>query len=217
MATHPTNAAVEVTGSRATWIDELERERSAPNTQPNTQPPSPRKLHRTIETNPEISVEDAHKDDRSCVECNSEPQPHLFGESRNNQFVTVELKEEVPRKRGKKAQVRLPQDIATPPSGNRRRSGKQNLTIDQKKKNHNDSEKARRSRLGLAFKDLYRAAPLYHTGNSQNGRLVATELWIEDIHSELQKLQAQLDNATGQKNWASRTRSLDPSSDLSAL
>ena len=186
-----------VNGPKADLVDTLQREESAP----NTRPPSPgnrsRKQRRQMLTATNSNFGGSYRDGDDCAECKS---GNISDQPKSLDMTTVQGDQgcKPQSKRRRRAPGGPKQNNAKQAQGTQKKSGKKNLTGEQKKQHHNDSEKARREKLSKSFKRIAWAAPAYGFGDSQNGRLLATEQWIKDLHSIKLKLSQQLADATGQ-------------------
>ena len=150
---------------------------------PNTQPPSPRNMTLQLRSPQNLQMEQA----RSRMAYPIGPPPNrIAASSAGVRGVGA---------RRKRASRTATAATARPSAAPRRRSGRANLSTEEKKRNHNASEKIRRDRLSRGFERLYKIAPSYDSGNSQNGRLTAASFWVEDLNNELSNLRQQLIDA----------------------
>ena len=181
-------------GQRIDLVDTLQREESAP----NTQPPSPgnrsRKRSRQTQATTIHGFGGSFGDGDDCAECRPGSIPH-WPETSSKTVVQGEQGCQPQSKRRRKAPSGPKHNNSKQAGGTQKKSGKKNLTGEEKKEHHNNSEKARRQKLSKSFKRISWAAPAYGFGDSQNGRLLATEQWIKDLHSTKLILLKQLTDA----------------------
>ena len=150
---------------------------------PNTQPPSPRNMTLQLRSpqNPQIEQVQNHM----AYSVGPPPNRTAAGSAGARGLGA----------RRKRASRTTTAATGRPSAAPRRRSGRANLSTEEKKRNHNASEKIRRDRLSRGFERLYKIAPSYDSGNSQNGRLTAASFWVEDLNDELSNLRQQLSDA----------------------